>query len=859
MATRTASLTIVSLGLVLAGACVEEALDPQLTETAEGGGGAGGSDLGGMGGEPLPSRGDPADFPSVCTESCEQACSDLDACGAAASSYFAMDTETCLSLCELSEGGPLWGDISHNFKCCASQTECGAVQHCGGWLAHPDVQASCAKMCECFFSSAALASVAEGHAAPAPYRFAEHAVLVKLSSERATMPVVPHTQLRRSGRYVHAQLGEGSGTHTLAQLASVGRVLPTFVDNQGRVSAASGRVYVRAKTAPKLRAARSIVALRSGSTPAKVRFSSTLYTATHADPWDAVDAVGDLRAAGLEAELDMVREHRFHYAPNDPLFPAQWHLQNVGQGDSTSGVDTRVSEAWDVTLGDPAVLIAINDDGVDLNHPDFASRLNGALNYPSDWQNLMAMGQFAGHGTSVAGVAAASADDLIGGAGACPGCRVIPHMLALTDGFGGFQLSDAEAAEGFERQVDAGAWVINNSWGLSLGNPLYAEEDQPSPNIPMVTSDAFQYAEDNGRGGLGTVIVFAAGNENTATDYYSNHPLSVSVAAIGDVGLKAYYSCFGPSITVAAPSNGGLSGITTSAAGGGHTPNFGGTSSASPLTTGIIGLIFSQNPDLTAAEARAVLEDSATPIDPVFAAYDQDGHSPYYGAGMVNAYVAVRMADQSCADPADCQAPSDDCGTQCNTETACEPCRTQADCAAGHVCQALPSLGRTVCVAEKGVEPCPAGTNEVNGHCLPLAETCGVCLGGEECNGRDDDCDGESDEGDACSGAPRCWIDSLPCADGFVCGATSCVPECEDDDDCGEGSRCRNIKDQYGSAGFAKGCLADQGGSGCEIGCSVLASSLEEEQLRSYTSCMMNGLVACNGAFPCASLLPIEM
>lgn len=854
----TAAIAIVTLGLVLGGACVDETLSPQLRETAEGGNGGDGG-IGGMGGEPLPSRGDPADFPAECTASCEVACKNLDACDSAASSYFPIDEETCLSLCDLSEGGPLWGDISSNFKCCASQTDCGAVQHCGGWLNHPDVQASCAKMCQCFFSSAALVSVAEGHVAPAPYRFAEHAVYVKLPSERAAMPKVPHTVLRRSGRYVEAQLGEGTGMHTLAQLASAGRVLPTFVDSQGRVSAASGRVYVRAQTSLELEKARSLVALRAGSAPVKVRFSSNLHTTIHADPWEAVDAVDDLRRAGLDAELDMVREHRFHYTPNDPLFPVQWHLRNVGQGDSTSGVDTRVSEAWDVTLGDPQVLISVNDDGVDLNHPDFAGRLNAALNYPSDWQTLMAMGQFAGHGTSVAGVAAASADDLIGGAGACPDCRIIPHLLALTDGFGSFQLSDEEAADGFERQVDAGAWVINNSWGISLGNALHAEEDQPAPNLPMVLDAAFQYAETNGRGGLGTVIVFAAGNENTATDAYSNHPLTVSVAAIGDVGLKAYYSCFGPSITVGAPSNGGLSGITTSAAGGGHTPNFGGTSSASPLTTGIVGLIFSANPALTAAEARAVLRDSATPIDPVYAAYDQDGHSPYYGAGMANAYVAVSMADGGCSDPATCQAPSDDCGAQCNTRTSCEPCRIEADCAPGHVCQALPSLGRMVCVAEKGDEACPAGTNEVNGHCLPLAETCGICLGGEECNGRDDNCNGESDEGDACSGAPRCWIDSLPCAEGLVCGATSCVPECEGDDDCAEGSRCRDIKNQYGTSGLAKGCLADQGGSGCELGCSVLASSLEEEALRNYTMCMMNGLVACNGAFPCASLLPIEM
>ncbi len=852
----TTALAIAALSFTLAGACVNEDINPQRAPEPEGGsGGEGGT--GGTGGEELPSRGDPASFPSECIESCEAACAALDGCDAAASSYFGMTSEECLGYCSLAEGGPLWGDISANFKCCASQSDCSAVQHCGGWLNHPDVALSCTKLCACFTSNAALLALAEGHVAPSPYRFAEHAVLVALPDAHAALPSAAGALLERQGRYVTARFSDAAGVHTLAQLASSGKLLPTFVDGQGRVSAATGRVFVRASTPIVLSRARALVLKHASSAPSKVSFSSSLYTTTYPDPWDAVDAVNALRAAGIDAELDMLREHRMHYLPSDPLFPEQWHLRNTGQGESTSGVDARVSEAWDVTLGDPQVLIAINDDGVDLHHGDFAGRLQGALNYPGDWEALLTMGQFGGHGTPVAGVAGASIDDMLGGAGACPGCRVIPHLLALTDGFGSFQLSDAEAADGFERQVDAGAWVINNSWGLSLGNALYADDDQPAPDLPMVLEDAFDYAETTGRGGLGTVIVFAAGNENTLTDAYSSHPTTVSVAAIGDVGLKAYYSCLGPSITVGAPSNGGLTGITTSAAGGGHTPSFGGTSSAAPLVAGIVGLIFSANPNLTAAEARAVLQASATKIDPVFGAWDE-GRSPFYGAGMVNAYVAVRLADGSCADAASCPVPSDDCGAQCGARVACGPCRTEADCAEGHVCQALPSLGRMVCVANKGDDACPDGTDEVNGHCLPRAETCGVCLGGEECNGRDDDCDGSADEGDACSGAPRCFIDSPPCAEGTACAATSCVPACESDTDCPEGARCRDLKDQYGTSGGPKGCIQGQA-DGCTFGCAVLASSLPDEQLYGFTTCMMNGLVACSSAFACAGLLPIQM
>ncbi len=856
-----AAFAIMTGGLVIGGACVEENLNPQRPGDAGGAGGVGGGTGGmGTGGEGLPDRGDLSDFPQTCTMSCEEACANLDACGAAESASFGIGTDLCLQLCEVAQGGPFWGDISANFKCCASQDDCSAVKHCGGWLNHPATQPSCQRLCACFTGGAEIASVFEGHVAPAPYHFAEHAVVVALPSERAAMPTVPNVRMQRSGQYVRAHFGEGSGMHTLAQLSSAGKILPSFVDNAGRVSGATGRVYVRAPSVAKRALARSITVLRAGSAPTKVSHSRTLYTSQYADPWDAVDAVNEMRAAGLDAELDMVREHKLHYTPNDPLFPEQWHLRNVGQGVSMSGVDTRVNEAWDITLGDPQVLIAINDDGVDLNHPDFAGRLDSPLNYPADWEALMEAGSFAGHGTAVAGVAVASADNLAGGVGACPGCRVLPHLLALADASGSFQVSDEDTAKGFERQIAAGAWVINNSWGLGLGDPLYADADMPSPIIPNVIKDVYDFAETDGRAGLGTVIVFAAGNENTITDYHSNYATTVSVAAIGDLGLKAYYSCLGPSITIATPSSGALTGITTTGANGTYTFSFGGTSSASPLATGILGLIFSANPTLTAAQARDILTASATVIDPVFGAYDASGHSDFYGAGMANAYVAVRMAEGTCTLAADCPAPSDDCGASCGSRTACAPCRTQADCAPDHACQALPSVGRMVCVADKpAAGGCPEGSNEVNGSCLPLAETCGACLGGEACNGRDDDCNGETDEGDACgSGAPRCFIDSLPCPEDTVCAAISCVDTCETDDDCGGGTFCRTVKDPYGNVSGAKGCVVDQSGAGCQLGCAVLASSLDDEALQSFRMCMMDGTAECQTAQACAALLPVE-
>jgi hypothetical protein len=853
----------VALSLLIV-ACSDESLTPLPQDAGSGAAGVGGS--GGEGGTAPASRGNPADFPTDCISDCVEACERLESCDASSSSLYAIESDECLERCALAEGGPLWGDISQHFKCCATQEACDAVQHCGGWLDHPDAVNSCDQLCGCFFSSPALAALAAGREAPHPYRFASHAVITELGDDSHSLAAVEHTLLRRSashvaagaatsGRFVEVRFTKGSGPHTVAALGALGRLLPTFVDNAGRLSAATGRLILRAPDASVLDAARRLTVRYTRSAPERTFAGRTLYSQLYADPWDALDALRDLAAAGIAAELDMVRMHRYHYTPNDPLFPDQWHLENGGQGPSTAGVDARVSEAWDVTLGDPAVIVAVNDDGLNLGHADFTDRLEPEQNFPSDWERLMAQGQFGGHGTSVSGVATAAADDQRGGAGACPGCRVMPHLLALTDGFGGFMLTDTGVAAGFERMVDAGAWVINNSWGLSLGDPLHAEDDVSSPPTPMVISEAFEYAETTGRGGLGTVIVYAAGNENTRVDYYSKHPLTVSVAAVGDLGLKSYYSSWGPEIRVGAPSNGALTGITTSSVGGGYTDSFGGTSSAAPLVTGIVGLIFSANPTLSAAEARDILSASATPIDPIFGDY-QDGHSDYYGAGLVNAYVAVRMASGDCNDPSECQAPSDDCGASCGTSTACGLCRTQADCAPDHVCQALPSLGRQVCVAA-AVGSCPNGTNLHNGYCVPLPETCGVCLGDEECNGRDDDCNGQADENDVCGGPPRCFIDSPPCPSGSVCGAVSCVPECDGDDDCEGGTQCRVLKNQYGTASGVKGCIQNLQ-SGCPLGCSVLASSLDDAALAEFVDCMMDGETSCNGAFACAGLLPVD-
>ncbi|MBW2526805.1 MAG: S8 family serine peptidase [Deltaproteobacteria bacterium] len=828
------------------------------TPTAEATGGA----------APAPDRGDPDEFPADCVESCAEACANLSSCGGDSSLGFPLEEADCLDRCDSAEGGDYWDDLSGNFKCCTAQTDCFAVAHCGGWLKHPDTEEACQWYCDCRYQNG-LAALAAGREPPEGYRFAPDVVLVDPGPTTADLSLVRGVRVLREGRKKLVRLESAATQATVADLAHAGLLLPTFLDPRGRVSAATGDLILIVAGAP-ARAKALATADRLGlghHRRLRTRLSrqpdAELYLLEGSDPWRSLDAWAELnRLPGVTAELDQLRYYERRYVPNDPMYGDQWHLRNTGQSGSTPSVDGRVSEAWDVTRGDAQVIIAINDDGVDLNHPELAGKLEAAQGFPADWEAQMSTSMsFGWHGSSVAGVAAAKADNDEGGAGVCPDCRVLPHLLAPLTEQGGFEpVTDSHIAQGFEEMVDAGAWVINNSWGPSVQglDPIYADVTGEWPAIPAVVAASFDYAETTGRGGLGTVIVFAAGNSNFAIDSESGYETVVSVTGIDDLGLKPYYSSFGPEADVAAPTSGGLNGITTTSNESDYTDSFGGTSSASPFVAGVMGLILSANPSLTAGEARGILQDSATKIDPVFGAWNVDGHSDFHGAGLVNAYAAVQLASGACATPQDCVAPSDDCGSSCATGISCDPCRTHADCAADHVCQALPSLGRLVCVAAVGAGSCAAGTTEVNGYCLPSRPTCGLCGAAEACNGRDDDCNGAVDDGDVCEGGPLCFIDAPGCAANEFCAGRHCMATCTADAECGTNATCVLLKDQYGAAPGAKGCSTSGGGyaSRCYRRCEVRASSLADEDLVAFLECTEYGQADCSLRQQCRELLP---
>ena len=304
---------------------------------------------------------------------------------------------------------------------------------------------------------------------------------------------------------------------------------------------------------------------------------------------------------------------------DDPLFPNTWHLDNTGQSFGpivgTPGFDMRVLDAWAAGYTGEGVTVAVSDDGVEGDHPDLAANFDfdAGIDLPNDRVGGAHVEADEGHGTSVAGVIAAVADNGLGTVGVAYDATLISTRHGQNDAEDLQPNAEEEQLiAAFDFQRENGVDVSNNSWG---------------PNVPDTADPDIQAAIERfateGRDGLGGVVTFAAGNERAQTlsanlEGDENSPYAIPVAAVDQTGKFSVFSSPGANVLVSAP---GENIITTARQGTGPAPENpdytleAGTSFASPATAAVAALILEANPDLTARDVQEIVAVSARKTD----------------------------------------------------------------------------------------------------------------------------------------------------------------------------------------------------------------------------------------------------
>ncbi len=365
---------------------------------------------------------------------------------------------------------------------------------------------------------------------------------------------------------------------------------------------------------------------------------------------DAANAIFESGQAEFATPL-ILRQQTPRLVPNDTYFPNQWHLQNTAQSfGGVAGNDVNIVNAWNSVTG-AGVNIAITDSGVQWFHQDLAANartdidldINGGDNDPTP--------QSSSHGTSCAGIAAAVGQNSLGVTGAAfdagiVGIRLIEAPTSDQDEADalGYRASETTPADYIH--------VNSNSWGP-------ADTGTVLETFGPLTAAALLDGVTNGRGGKGTLYVWAAGNgrqsaDNVNYDGYASSRYTIAVGATGANGTVSYYSEPGASMLVNTPSSyTGAGTVTTTFMNGGalgqnYTTSFGGTSSAAPLAAGVIALLLEANPNLGWRDVQHILVESAAKNDPSNSAWQTNGagrlFNANYGFGRINATAAVNLA-----------------------------------------------------------------------------------------------------------------------------------------------------------------------------------------------------------------------
>ena len=321
--------------------------------------------------------------------------------------------------------------------------------------------------------------------------------------------------------------------------------------------------------------------------------------------------------------------------PNDPEYYLQWNMELIG-----------APEAWDIITSTASVVIAIVDSGIEIDHPDLQANIwintdevpdngldddgNGKIDDLYGWNFVHennAVQDTLGHGTHVAGIAAAATNNAIGVAGVSWSGTVMPVRV-----FSGREGTYADIAQGVTYAADNGARIINLSFGGTAPSALLY--------------DALHHAR-----GKGCLIVAAAGNCGSPgsiydpdCDYTQNpviypaaYPETVAVAATDAIDERCEFSEYHDYVDLSAPGS-----FIYSTYLRGDYEYSPGTSMSAPHVSGVAALIWALRPKLSSQEVQRIMESWAEDVN----SGEYPGKDPYLGWGRINAYQAVLNASR---------------------------------------------------------------------------------------------------------------------------------------------------------------------------------------------------------------------
>ncbi len=354
--------------------------------------------------------------------------------------------------------------------------------------------------------------------------------------------------------------------------------------------------------------------------------------------------------------------------PNDPLYADQWHLRMLGN----------IEAIWNDYTG-TGIHVGVYDSGVDYRHPDLKTRYDASRHVVVDGRVLVPDpddspgNENNWHGTGAAGLIAASGNNGIGVVGVSwranlTGVNILgktsPAYLNEPNPVG--FLSAVHQMTNFD--------VTNNSWNAT---PAYTSSFQSLNNPEAFAARLaaeYAYVSANGRGGLGTVIVQSAGNDDLDVNGNGTNVTrhNITVAAVNQDGFASSYSNFGSSVLLTAPgSESAGSIVTTDRSGtagltsGDYMTTYNGTSAAAPIVSGAVALMLEANPNLGWRDVQTILALSATHTGTRIGASQHSAEennfwqingadtwngggmhfSNDYGYGLLDVYGAVRMAE----------------------------------------------------------------------------------------------------------------------------------------------------------------------------------------------------------------------